>query len=209
MKKNVAGQKIGAQMITAADGSAFTGAVTVYVCGDAGAQNIGSVGGGACTHEGNGYHTYAPADSETNYNLIAFTFIGAGAVPATVQVFTTYPQTGDAYAVVSDGTYGNSALKTLLDAIAAYVDTEIGDIITAIAALNDVSAADVATAIGGRIAEAQGNYTYDQILRIILSVLAGVTETAGATFKTPNGAATRVAATVNGSNERTAMTLTP
>jgi len=191
MKKNVAGQKIGAQMITAADGSAFTGAVTVYVCGDAGAQNIGSVGGGACTHEGNGYHTYAPADSETNYNLIAFTFIGAGAVPATVQVFTTYPQTGDAYAIVSNGTYGNSAIETL------------------IAALNNVSAADVATAIGGRIAESQGNYTYDQILRIILSVLAGVTETAGATFKTPNGAATRVAATVNGSNERTAMTLTP
>ena len=95
MKKNVAGQAIGAQMCSATDGSAFTGAVTVYVCGDAGAQAVGSVGAGACTHEGNGYHTYAPAQAETNYNLIGFTFIGSGAIPSTVQVATSFPQTVD------------------------------------------------------------------------------------------------------------------
>lgn len=88
MQKNTAGQKIGAQMVNASDGSAFTGSVTVSVCGDAGTQATGSVGAGACTHEGNGYHTYAPAQAETNYTLIAFTFTGTGAVPATVQVFT-------------------------------------------------------------------------------------------------------------------------
>jgi hypothetical protein len=98
MKKNVAGQSIGAQMITAADGSAFTGSVTVYVTGDAGTQAAGSVGSGACTHEGNGYHTYAPSQGETNYDLIAFTFTGTGAIPVTVQVFTAFPQTGDSYA---------------------------------------------------------------------------------------------------------------
>jgi hypothetical protein len=98
MKKNVAGQKVGAQMITAADGSAFTGTVTVYVCGDAGAQALGSVGSGVCTHEGNGYHTYAPAQAETNYDLAAFTFIGTGAIPATVQIYTYFPQTGDSFA---------------------------------------------------------------------------------------------------------------
>ena len=98
MKKNVAGQFIGAQMVAAADGTAFTGAVTVAVTGDAGTQATGSVGSGACTHEGNGYHTYAPAQAETNYDLVAFTFIGTGAIPATVQVFTTFPQTGDSFA---------------------------------------------------------------------------------------------------------------
>ncbi len=98
MKKNTASQTIGAQLVSATDGSAFTGSVTVYVTGDAGTQAVGSVGSGACTHEGNGYHTYAPAQAETNYDLIAFTFIGSGAVPATVQVFTSYPQTGDNYA---------------------------------------------------------------------------------------------------------------
>ena len=89
MRKNVASQVIGAQMVSATDGSAFTGSVTVAVTGDAGTQATGSVGSGACTHEGNGYHTYAPAQAETNYNLIAFTFTGTGAVPVTVQVLTT------------------------------------------------------------------------------------------------------------------------
>lgn len=88
MQKNVAGQKIGVQMVSASDGSAFTGTVTVYVTGDAGSQAIGSVGSGVCTHEGNGYHSYAPAQSETNFDLIAFTFTGSGAVPVTVQVYT-------------------------------------------------------------------------------------------------------------------------
>lgn len=97
MKKNVASQKIGCQMVSATDGSAFTSAVTVYVTGDAGTQSAGSVGSGACTHEGNGYHTYAPSQAETNYDLVAFTFVGTGAVPATVQVYTHFPQTGDAF----------------------------------------------------------------------------------------------------------------
>lgn len=89
MQKNVAGQKIGCQMVSATDGSAFTGTVTVYVTGDAGTQAIGSVGSGVCTHEGNGYHSYAPSQGETNYDLIAFTFIGSGAVPRSVQVSTS------------------------------------------------------------------------------------------------------------------------
>lgn len=89
MRKNVASQKIGCQMTTAADGTNFTGTVTCYVTLDAGAQGLGSVGSGVCTHEGNGYHTYAPAQAETNGDLAAFTFIGTGAVSATVQVFTT------------------------------------------------------------------------------------------------------------------------
>ena len=98
MKKNVASQRIGCQMIAAADGSAFAGTVTVYVTGDAGTQAIGSVSSGVCTHEGNGYHTYAPAQAETNYDLCAFTFIGTGAIPTTIQVYTNFPQTGDNFA---------------------------------------------------------------------------------------------------------------
>lgn len=101
MKKNVGGQKIGAQLVSSSDGSNFTGTVTVYVTGDAGTQALGAVGSGVCTHEGNGYHTYSPAQAETNYDLIAFTFVGTGAVSATVQVYTAYPQTGDSYAEVT------------------------------------------------------------------------------------------------------------
>lgn len=60
-----------------------------------------------------------------------------------------------------------------------------------------------------KIVETQGNYTAQQALSILLSVLAGVTSTQGSVLKTPNGSATRVSATINASNERTAMTLTP
>lgn len=88
MIKGQADQTIGAQMVSAIDGSAFAGTVTVYITGDAGTQAIGSVSGGVCTLEGNGYYTYRPTEGETNYDLIAFTFIGSGAVPATIQVPT-------------------------------------------------------------------------------------------------------------------------
>jgi len=100
MKKNVASQSIGAQMVDATTGAAFTSTTTVYVTGDNGTQAIGSVGSGVCTHEGNGYHSYAPAQAETNYDHIAFTFIGTGAIPATVQLYTDFPQTGDSFARV-------------------------------------------------------------------------------------------------------------
>jgi hypothetical protein len=95
MKKNVASQRIGAEMIAAADGSPFTGSVTAYVVGDGGTQAVGSVGSGACTHKGNGFHVYAPAQAETNYDHVAFTFIGTGAVPATLQAYPNFPQTVD------------------------------------------------------------------------------------------------------------------
>mgnify|MGYP003441341683 CR=1 FL=1 len=130
MKKNVAGQKIGAQLVSATDGSAFTGSVTVYVTGDAGTQAAGSVGSGACTHEGNGYHTYAPAQAETNYDLIAFTFTGTGAIPQTVQVFTSFPQTGDSFALIGATGSGLTSLATQasVNTIDDFLDTEVAAI---------------------------------------------------------------------------------
>lgn len=88
MKKNVAGQVVGVQMTDASDGSAFTGSVVAYVTGDNGTQTIGSVSSGACTHKGNGLHTYAPAQAETNYEHVVFTFVGTGAIVVSVQVYT-------------------------------------------------------------------------------------------------------------------------
>lgn len=84
MRKNTAGQVIGAQMINASDGSAFTGSASVSVTGDGGTQGAGS---GSVVHEGNGFHSYAPAQAETNYNHVAYTFTGSGAIPVTIQVY--------------------------------------------------------------------------------------------------------------------------
>lgn len=125
MKKNVASQVIGAQMISATDGSAFTGSVTCSVTGDGGTQATGSVGSGACTHEGNGFHTYAPAQAETNYDHIAFTFTGSGAIPVTLQVFTTFPQTGDSFARIGANGAGLTALPWNAD-----WDTEVESEVT-------------------------------------------------------------------------------
>lgn len=85
MFRNVASQTIGAQMVTAADGTAFTGTVSCFVTKDGGTQ---ASGGGGVVHEGNGYHSYAPTQAETDATHIAFTFTGTGAIPATVQVET-------------------------------------------------------------------------------------------------------------------------
>lgn len=87
MRKNVSGQAVGCQLTTAADGTDFTGSASVFVTGDNGTQ---AAGGGTVTHEGNGYHSYAPTQAETNYDHIAFTFTGTGAVTATVQVYTRF-----------------------------------------------------------------------------------------------------------------------
>jgi hypothetical protein len=67
---------------------------------------------GLCAHEGNGYHTYAPSQAETNGDLIAFTFYGTAAIPVTVQVFTnqiTYTVAGQVDANVQ---YINDAAVT-------------------------------------------------------------------------------------------------
>lgn len=154
MKKNVASQKIGCQMVSASDGSAFTGSVTVSVTVDAGTQATGSVGSGACTHEGNGYHTYAPAQAETNGDLVAFTFTGTGAIPATVQVYTSFPQTGDAYAETQNGTYGLSAIKGYVDDIGV-----AGAGLTAIPDLAGVTT--LLSRIGGAITITSGRVNAD------------------------------------------------
>ncbi len=71
MIANQDGQSIGGQLIDALTGAAFTGSVSVYITKDAGVQALGTVGGGICTAEGNGYYSYRPSADETNGQLIA------------------------------------------------------------------------------------------------------------------------------------------
>jgi hypothetical protein len=68
---------------------------------DAGTQATGTVSSGAATHEGHGYWTYAPSQAESNGDLVAFTFENSAAVSATVQIYTSFPQTVDVAAGVT------------------------------------------------------------------------------------------------------------
>ena len=111
MKQNVAGQSIGAQMVTISDGSPFTGTVSADVTIDNGTKTAGS---GTVTHEGDGYHSYAPTQAETNGNHIAVTFSGTGALSQTIQVYTTFPQTVD----------NDTAIQALNDISPAQVNAE-------------------------------------------------------------------------------------
>ena len=101
MKQNVAGQTIGVQMSTVSDGSVFNGATTVYVTGDDGTQAIGGTSSGVCVSKNNGAHTYEPTAAETNYAHVLFTFIGPGAVAQSLNVYTTFPQSGDSFADIA------------------------------------------------------------------------------------------------------------
>jgi hypothetical protein len=139
---------------------------------------------------------------------------GTSSMPASV----TDVQSG-AYANVRSALGMASAdLDTQLDAlptaaeIRAEVDsnsTQLAAIVSDIAALNDPTAASVASAVWATVCESQGSYTAQQILSVVLAVLAGRTTDNGATLYSPDGASARVAATIDENANRTSMTLTP
>lgn len=79
------GGMIGAQMIDASTGAAFVGTVSAFITGDGGTQGAAT---NSCTAEGNGYYSVVLTNSESDYALIAVTFTGTGAIPATIQIFT-------------------------------------------------------------------------------------------------------------------------
>ena len=94
MKKNVASQLVSAQMISTTDGSDVTSGtcnVAVEIDGVAGT-------GGTATHIANGKWEYAPIQGDTNGDYLTFQFVLSGAVTQTVQIYTTFPQTGDNFA---------------------------------------------------------------------------------------------------------------
>lgn len=116
MIRNQPGQVIGAQMVSASTGAAFVGTVTAYVDGDGTGQVIGSVGAGICAAQGNGYYLYTPSAGETNFALIAFTFVGSGAIPATIQVQTLTAATQQAF-VGGTGVTSKTVRQLVTDAL--------------------------------------------------------------------------------------------
>lgn len=123
MKKNVAGQIVGAGLVTASTLAAFAGTVTCYVTGDGGTQALGTVGSGVCTNEGNGAYTYAPSQAETNYDQILFTFIGTLAKPETINVYT---DNDGLSGLVDYGTAQSATGTTLvLRSAAAFANSEL------------------------------------------------------------------------------------
>lgn len=84
--KNTASQYVSANLVNKTDGSAVTsGTTTVYATKDNGSQtSLGSA-----THKGNGEWIYALADSDTNANSVAYTFVNTSACNVTVNLYPT------------------------------------------------------------------------------------------------------------------------
>lgn len=140
MKKNVASQVIAAQLNALTDGAPVTsGTTTVYVTGDAGTQGAG---GGTVAHEGQGCWSYIPTQAETNYDHIAFTFQNSSAISQTVNVYTTFPQTGDNFARL--GAPAGASVSADVAAVKAETATIQSD-------TNDIQTRLPAALVSGRI----------------------------------------------------------
>lgn len=155
MRKNAASQVVVGQLVNKTDGSAVTsGTTTCYVLGDGGTQAAGSVGSGACTHEGNGVWSYFPAQAETNYDHVAFTFVNTSAVTATVQIYTSFPQTGDNYARL--GAPAGASVSADVAAIKSDTGTTLTDA-TAIKAKTDSLTFTVAGMVDSNVVDWKGS----------------------------------------------------
>jgi hypothetical protein len=112
--------------------------VSVVVTGDGGTQ---SAGGGAVTHEGSGFHTYAPTQAETNFDHVAFTFTGTGAITTTVQVYTTALLIDDIW---DEPKAGHVAAGSFGEEMQAHA------LSTEVTALNDITGIEAADALLAR-----------------------------------------------------------
>jgi len=128
--RNTTGWIINSQMINATTGASFSGTVTVYVTGDGGTQAIGGYNSGTAISKGNGLFSYFPLQTETDYTLVAFTFIGTGAIPQTIQIPTE--TAAEAAAVVSaSGTLSYTVRSIITDALVELGVLEPGENMTA------------------------------------------------------------------------------
>lgn len=159
MKKNTASQLICFQLLSTTDGSAITaGSPVVSYVGDGGTQSSGS---GSVIHKGNGVWAYTPIQTETNYNHIVFTMTLSGAFTQSLNVYTTYPQDGDAY----------TAVVALNDISTADVNAQCGislvdysvptkaEFSAGLATLNNLSTAEVNAACDSALVDYGANTT--------------------------------------------------
>lgn len=218
MKKNVAGQICCAQIISKTDGSAVTtGTTLVYVLGDGAVQVLGEGTGspsGQAVHEGQGVWSYTPTQADTNYDNVVFTFVNSAAINASIQIYTSFPQTGDNYARLGAPAGASvsadvAAVKAVLPSalVSGRIDASVGamaanvltataiaaDAITDAKVASDVTIASVTGAVGS-VTGAVGSVT----ARVTANTdqLAGqtVTAAAGVTFPTSVASPTNITA---------------
>jgi hypothetical protein len=115
------GGPVGGQLIDATTGAAFSGVVLLYVTGsngtDAfGTQALATINSGVCVDEGNGFFSSTLTAPESNYDVVACTFVGTGAVTATVQYVTESVVSTPSPSAAITGTGVTTAYTLITDA---------------------------------------------------------------------------------------------
>jgi hypothetical protein len=161
----------------------------------------------SATHRASGYYT-VPLDSTDTGTLGALTVAvhESGALPVRHEFFVVPAAVYDA---IKAGT-GNGVRADIANAqsgviTAAAIATGAIDA----DALAEDASTELVAAIKAMVVETNDSITLGQALSVILAACAGVTTTSGGVFKDPSGTDTRITATLNSSNERTAITLAP
>lgn len=106
--------------------------------------------------------------------------LGAANIPADIDTLLTRivgtlltgnhsPQSGDGYAIVSNGTYGNAAIRTLVNTVAGYLDTEISDMLTILNKLDAMIGIDGAYTAASLVnaPTGVGGFTVDDAARLL------------------------------------------
>jgi hypothetical protein len=113
------------------------------------------------------------------------------------------------------GVQPNNIATGRLDVTVGAMQTDVLDANAVAANSIDASAlasdavTEIAAGLKALVIETNGSVTLGQAMSIVLAICAGVTSNGGNTFKDPSGTTTRVTGTTDGSNNRTAVTLSP
>jgi hypothetical protein len=147
MLRNTASQVVDCQMTTIADGSPFTGTVTVSV-----KLNTGSLaaGGGTVSHKGGGLHTYLPTQAETNGVLLSYQFEGDGAITKTVIFDTSIEDFIGARTTAADAAFAAlpAGVRTELTTELGRIDVATSTRLAAGSYTAPLSAAGIRAAVG-------------------------------------------------------------
>jgi len=182
LRKNVAGQHFGYQLVDAS-GNAVTAGGAGNIVIDGGSQTALT---GTFTHKGGGQWDYAPTQGETNGTSISFQLTGTSAIPIVIQVFTDNWDTTQA--VVTSGTGTNQislasgrvdlgkTLGTALAGAAGYVGIDWSAINapTTTISLSGTTIGAVAGAVGSVTGNVGGN-----VIGTVASVVGAVGSVAG------------------------------
>lgn len=158
---------------------------------------------GSATEIGDGVYAYrvASADLQTYYYYAIFKTAGTADVKHLFGAQLDFSgNTGDTYAIVNSGTYGNSALNTKLGTPAgASVSADIDALPTA---------NENADALLDRTSGIETSFTLRQALRLILAMAAGKVSISGATvtIRDVNDSKNRIVATTDADGQRTDVT---